>query len=109
MSELDRRRHEALDLRLQLRRNSTAIVVVLAAASLLYFGSWAVRSYRWKRRDSARIRAGNLARALAILSREDPDRLTSALQGRPNPRAAALGLIAKLAGAAGQQVIRRTV
>jgi len=75
VQEVDRRRHDAFDLRLQLRRHASVIVVVLGGASLLLVGRWALRSYRYERSDSARARAANLARAIAILSRENPDRL----------------------------------
>jgi hypothetical protein len=106
VAEIDRRRHEALDLRLQLRRHAPTVIVLLGGATLLFLGLSTLRSYRRQRLASARVRAGNLARALQILSQEDPDRL---LRRSPDPRAAALAALARVAGAAGRRVVNRTL
>ena len=102
VQEIDRRRHEALDIRLQLRRNASVIVVALGTASLLLVGRWALKSYRYGRRASTRERAENLMRALAILSREGPERV---LRTGPDFKSAAMSALGQVAGAAGRRAI----
>lgn len=101
--EIDRRRHEALDLRLQLRRHGPTIVIGLGAVALTFVAASSLASYRRRRRDTVQMRAANLLRAFAILSREDPDRL---LHRTPDARSAALAALAKVAGTAGRRVIQ---
>jgi hypothetical protein len=104
--EIDRRRHDALDIRLQLRRNGPTILVALGAVALVIVGASTLASYRRRRRDSVQMRAANLLRAFTILSREDPDRL---LHRSPDARSAALAALAKVAGTAGRRVIQNAM
>ena len=91
VDELDRRRHEATDVRLQIRRHPRAAALLLGVVALSVIG----RLVLLRRRRATRLstRAANLARALALLSREDPDRVRRAVEGRHNPTA--LGALAK--------------
>jgi hypothetical protein len=104
VSELDRRRHEALDLRLQLRRHSgvvAALGVVAVLVSVVGVMAWSASR---RRQDRLVDRVQNLARAIAIMSR-NPDRLERALEGKRPAGSAVTSAIAKLAGAAGQRAI----
>src|SRR5262249_19798329 len=68
VGELDRRRRDALDWRLQARRHPTAVVIV-CCAGLLIAGSIVVWSARRLRSDTALERGQKLAHALAIAAR----------------------------------------
>ena len=105
LAELDRRRHEAFDLRLQLRRHRTALGVVALIALGMGASAWL---YRHGRRDRALTRAQNLAHALALVSRE-PEKLVRAMEGRRDPTASIVAALAKIAGAAGQRVVARAI
>ena len=76
VAELDRRRHEAFDVRLQLRRHPVAAAVAVAAAALVVGGALAVllRTRRERRRPS--VRARETRRALARLL-DHPDRVAA--------------------------------
>jgi hypothetical protein len=76
VAELDRRRHEAFDLRLQLRRHPVAAAIAAAGAALVVGGllAVAVRSRRQHRRPS--LRARETRRALARLL-DHPDRVAA--------------------------------
>jgi hypothetical protein len=76
VAELDRRRHEAFDLRLQLQRHPVAAAIAAAAAALVVGGAIAlvVRGRREKRRPA--VRARETRRALARLL-EHPDRVAA--------------------------------
>jgi hypothetical protein len=76
VAELDRRRHEAFDLRLQLRRHPVAAAIAAAGAALVVGGllAVAVRSRRQHRRPS--MRARETRRALARLL-DHPDRVAA--------------------------------
>jgi hypothetical protein len=76
VSELDRRRHEAFDLSLQLRRHPVAVAVAVGAVALAAGGLLAVlvRSRRQHRRPG--YRAQEARRALARLL-EHPDRVAA--------------------------------
>lgn len=76
VAELDRRRHEAFDLRLQLKRHPVAVAIAAAGAALVLGGllAVAVRSRREHRRPS--VRAREARRALARLL-EHPDRVAA--------------------------------
>jgi hypothetical protein len=93
--ELDRRRHEAVDVRLQIRRHPRAVALALSLVALTIVGRFTV--LRRRRADTLRTRAVNLVRALALLSEEDPERVRRALQGRANP--SALGALARTGAA----------
>jgi hypothetical protein len=76
VAELDRRRHEAFDLRLQLQRHPVAAAIAAAAAALVVGGAIAlvVRGRRERRRPA--VRARETRRALARLL-EHPDRVAA--------------------------------
>jgi hypothetical protein len=81
VSELDRRRREALDLRLQARRHPVAVSVAGIALAALLGGSIAllVRGAQRRRRRSYKVR--QLGLALERIAR-DPERLA---RGGPSP------------------------
>jgi len=89
VSELDRRRHEAFDLKLQARRHPLAAVVAASAAALLVGGlvAFALRSRR-RHRDPV-VRAREVRRAFGRLV-DHPDRV-----------GAETTLVDKILGAAG--------
>jgi len=76
VAELDRRRHEAFDVRLQLQRHPVAAAIAVAAAALVVGGALAVlvRGRRERRRPS--VRAREARRALARLL-DHPDRVAT--------------------------------
>lgn len=76
VAELDRRRHEAFDLRLQLQRHPVAAAIAAAAAALVVGGALAlvVRARRERRRPS--VRARQARRALARLL-DHPERVAA--------------------------------
>ena len=76
VGELDRRRHEALDLKLQLRRHAlgmtlTGAAFVVAAAGFVWLGVW-----RDRRRRRLSARAGRLGLALSRMV-ERPERVAA--------------------------------
>jgi hypothetical protein len=76
ISELDRRRHEALDVRLQLRRHPLAAAVAVSAAALVLGGLVAVAVRRRRRRRSPLHRAREVRGALGRLL-DHPDRVAA--------------------------------
>jgi hypothetical protein len=72
MQELDRRRHEALDWRLQLQRHGATIALAVTAMVLLAAGWSAFAARRRAIDETAVARVRNLLRALDGLSRH-PD------------------------------------
>jgi hypothetical protein len=76
VAELDRRRHEAFDVRLQLQRHPVAAAIAAAAAALVVGGALAVavRARRERRRPS--VRAREARRALTRLL-DHPGRVAS--------------------------------
>jgi len=104
VNELDRRRHEAFDVRLQLRRHRTAVTTAGAILALVAVGGFVVWRNSRRRQDQLLVRLQNLGRAIAIMSR-NPDRLARALEGRPEPGRAALSALARVAGAAGRRAV----
>jgi hypothetical protein len=104
VNELDRRRHEAFDVRLQLRRHRTAVVTAGAVALLFAVGGFVAWRTARLRQDRLAVRLQNLGRAIAIMSR-NPDRLERALEGRPDPGRAAFSALARVAGAAGRRAV----
>jgi hypothetical protein len=76
LSELDRRRHDLLDVRLQLRRHAvgaalTTLALVGTAAGAVWLSLW-----RQRRQRSPSARAGRLREAVARMS-EHPDRVAA--------------------------------
>jgi hypothetical protein len=98
VSELDRRRRELMDVRLQIRRHPLVVVAAAGAAALLLGGVVALllRDRRRRSQPTARIRESR--RALARLL-EHPDRVAA----QPNVAAK----IATAAGVAAGSVIAR--
>jgi hypothetical protein len=84
ISELDRRRHEVTDVKLQVRRHPVAAAVV-AAAGLLATAGVVISVYRMFVPDPLTRRARKLAHALKVAAK-DPDRLIRALEGQSDPR-----------------------
>jgi hypothetical protein len=76
VAELDRRRHEALDLGLQVRRHPVLVAAVTTFAALLLGGALAlmVRGQRHRRRPT--VRAREARRALSRLF-DHPDRVAA--------------------------------
>lgn len=76
VAELDRRRHEAFDLRLQLQRHPVAAAIAVAAAAVVLGGAIALvmRTRRERRRPS--VRARETRRALSRLL-DHPDRVAA--------------------------------
>jgi hypothetical protein len=76
VGELDRRRREAFDLRLQVKRHPVAVALAATAAALVVGGivAFSVRQRRERRRPS--VRAGETRRALARLL-DHPDRVAA--------------------------------
>jgi hypothetical protein len=68
VEELDRRRHEALDIRLQLRRHAGLVGVVSASLAIIVAGR--VRVVRRRRAHDLLERGIAIARVLSILARE---------------------------------------
>jgi len=91
--ELDRRRHDALDVRLQLRRHGGKIAIFGAGLALIAVARIALA----RERRSTSHRAANLVRVLALLSREDPADVRRAVHSRSH--AFGLGAAARLAAA----------
>ncbi len=101
VGELDRRRHELFDLRLQAKRHPVALAIAAAGAALVVGGliALAVRSRREARSPSRRAR--EVSRALSRLV-DHPDRVAAEESVR-NKILAAAGI------AAGTAVARRLV
>ena len=91
VQELDRRRHAATDVRLQLLQHPRTVALVVALAVLTVVGRLTV--LRRRRAETIRERVMNLAGALAVLSKEDPRRVRRSLEGRRSP--SAIGALAK--------------
>lgn len=104
VDELDRRRHEITDVRLQLRRHSGAVALGLGVAAL----SVVVRIVASRRRRAHAkrfsVRASNLARVLALLSQEDPRQVRRAVEGRRDTNV--VGVLAKLGATLAPQLLR---
>jgi hypothetical protein len=107
MRELDRRRHEMFDVRVQLRRHLGAFAAVAAAGVLVAFGGYAISSSRRRRAQSPRVRAANLGSALAVLSREDPEDLQRAIRGRPPRTSLAVSVLTRTAALLAPRLLPR--
>jgi ElaB/YqjD/DUF883 family membrane-anchored ribosome-binding protein len=101
VAELDRRRHELFDLRLQLRRHPTVVVASAGAAALLLGGLLArsVRARRARRRPAARARE---ARRALVRLLDHPHRVAA------EPRVG-VKILAAVGTAAGSVLARRAV
>ena len=60
VGELDRRRHEALDVRLQLRRHGTAVATVGVVATVLVIGGFVAWRNARRRQDQLLVHLGRL-------------------------------------------------
>jgi hypothetical protein len=105
VGELDRRRREAFDLRLQARRHAGRVAAVGSVAIVLALAGLAAWTSSRRRQDRLLVKLQNLGRAVAIMSRH-PDRLERALEGTPQPGTAIVSALAGVAGAAGRRAIR---
>lgn len=106
VAELDRRRHEALDLGLQVRRHPAVVAVVAGLAAIAVGGliAFAVRSRRERRRPT--VRAREARRALARLL-EHPERVASPEPNLPGKVARALAVAA--ASTLAKRLVERAV
>lgn len=102
VGELDRRRHDALDWRLQLQRHQRQVAIAVGtAAVVIALGVWVRRSSR-RRREQPVQRAASLLHALQLAARE-PDAFERAIEAqRSHPARTA----AKVAGSAGGGILR---
>jgi hypothetical protein len=107
VGELDRRRHEAFDLRLQVRRHATLLLVLGTVTVGLAVGGYVMLGYARRRRAHPLVRTQAFAHALALISR-NPERLVRVMEDTRDPRAAALAALAKAAGAAAPRAIAAT-
>jgi hypothetical protein len=105
VAELDRRRHEALDLGLQARRHPVLVASIATVAALLVGGAIAlvVRTRHERRRPS--VRAREARRALSRLF-EHPDRVAA----EPSiPNKVVTAVTVALATALAKRLLDRTV
>jgi hypothetical protein len=105
VAELDRRRHEALDVGLQVRRHPLLAATVAATAALVVGGAIAllVHSRRERRRPSTRAR--ETRRALARLF-DHPDRVAA----EPSiANKVATAVLAMAATAVARRLLERTI
>lgn len=65
VGELDRRRHEALDLRLQLRRNAVPLVIAGVGLAVLAAGAGSLSARRRRRRNRPLAKARSFGEALS--------------------------------------------
>jgi hypothetical protein len=109
VAELDRRRHEALDVRLQLRRHPLVVAVVVGAAATLLAAAILASAARRRRAQAKTTRAQNLVQSMLVLSKSDPERLAAAIDGTRTAKESALSQVAKLAGLAVRPLISRSL
>jgi len=98
LDELDRRRHELLDIRLQARRHPgvVAAFAFVGAAAMIATIVWTRNRLRPISRAE---QAQNFGRALALIAK-DPQKLVDALEQRKDARAAIIAALAKVIGSA---------
>ena len=65
VAELNRRGHELMDARLQIRRHALGFTITVLAVGAVAAGSIALRVWRARRRDALIARTGRLREALA--------------------------------------------
>ena len=104
--ELNHRRHEAFDLRLQLRHHAGRVVLAGAAVVALLAGGIALALARLRRRRSIRVRVGRLREALRRIAAH-PEHLAEREPSVPRKMAAAGG--SAIASALGKQLAKRLV
>ncbi len=107
VDELDRRRHEVVDLPLQAERHP-AVVALAGATALLLVTAFAMWIYRRTRPEPRLTKARKLGQAIAIAS-HNPDALLNALQRRPDPRTSLFSGLVKVASTAGQRAVARAI
>lgn len=95
VAELDRRRHDALDWRLQLRRHRRALWIAAGVAGATVLG---VSVARRRRRRNGAASVQELLHALRVVAR-NPEALTRAVEGQRTGTMVARG-VPKLASAA---------
>ena len=96
LGELDRRRHEALDVPLQLRRHAMGVGLTVVAFTLAAAGSVWLTVWRRRRRARLSARAGRLSQAIARMT-ERPERVaTEPTMARKIATAAANAAVAAL-------------
>jgi hypothetical protein len=100
VSELDRRRHAALDWRLQLRRHKRELAIAAGGLALAVAGGVAVRHALRQRRQEPLARVQRLGHALDLVF-QDPDALARSLR-RPRTE----DMLANLASSAGAALLR---
>ena len=76
LGELDRRRHEALDVPLQLRRHATGVGVTVLALTFAAAGSVWLTMWRRRRRARLSARMGRLSQAITRMT-ERPERVAA--------------------------------
>jgi hypothetical protein len=76
LGELDRRRHEVLDVPLQLRRHAPGAGLTVLAFTLAAAGSVGLTTWRRRRRARLRARTGRLSQAIARMT-EHPERVAA--------------------------------
>jgi hypothetical protein len=108
VSELDRRRHELLDVRVQIQRHSRELKWVAAAGGALALGGLALRGYRRRRRERPLARLEGLARVVASIT-EDPDRVARRIRGERDASATAFAVLASLGGIAARAALARAL
>jgi hypothetical protein len=106
--ELDRRRHEAFDLKLQLRRHGTAIGLTAVAMLAVVGGSIAVGAWTHARRQRLMSKAHRLRAALArAIAHPDDVARTSPSVGKKALSAILSATAAVLARTAAQRLVAR--
>jgi hypothetical protein len=76
LGELDRRRHEVLDVPLQLRRHALGVGLTVLAFTLAAGGSVGLTTWRRRRGTRLRARTGRLSQAIARMT-EHPERVAT--------------------------------
>jgi hypothetical protein len=76
LGEFDRRRHEVLDVPLQLRRHALGAGLTVLAFTLAAAGSVGLTIWRRRRGERVRARAGRLSQAIARMT-EHPERVAA--------------------------------
>ena len=109
VAELDRRRHEALDFRLQVRRHAHGISAVAVVAVTLIATAFMVSTARRRRAKSTTTRVQNLVHAIQILSKTDPKRLEATIDDTRDAKESALSGLAKLATMAVRPLVMRSL
>jgi len=106
VGELNHRRHDAFDLRLQFQRHTGRMILVGAAMLAMVAGGVVLAVARLRHRRSLRYRAGRFSQALRR-ALAHPEHLAERRPSVPRKIAAAGG--GALAAAVGKQLARRLV